>query len=162
MGLLLLGSSNFAVAAAGCRPLSWLSRSALAFVLGCLVFAFTGIGVHNITSGSESVFARRHAGAAGVRRSSGTNSINNDPPPRLRQDGNMSGATADPGTGSSIVSVEDALNIANAVGIQTLSLLSDGGGATITPPAAANSPRKVVWIMSFGGSVRRNRLVEDT
>jgi hypothetical protein len=155
MRLLLLESSNFV--AGGLRPISLLSRSAIGFVLCCFIFAFTGV-VHN--NNIDSTLLARFGGAGRVRRSS---SRTNNKSPRLRQGGDIKDepesaersddaeSTADNG----LISVVDAINIVNAVGMQTLSsLVSDEDGPAIATPSAAEDPPKVVWIMSFGGSVR--------
>jgi hypothetical protein len=156
MRLLLLDSSNFV--GGGFRPISLLSRSAIGFVLCCFIFASTGV-VHN--NDIDSTLLARFGGAGRVRRSS---SRTGNKSPRLRHGEDIKDepdsaersddaeSTADNGP----ISVVDAINIVNAVGLQTLSsLVSDGNGkAKIATPSAAEDPPKVVWIMSFGGSVR--------
>jgi hypothetical protein len=76
MWLLMFGSGNVGVAG-GSRMVSLLPRSALAFVLGCFVFAFTGVARNN-SIGSDSA-SPRLGGAGGVRRQSNSH----DPSLRL-------------------------------------------------------------------------------
>lgn len=164
--MLLFGSGSVCVGG-GCRPLSVLPRSILGFVLCCIVFELSGVRKEN---GGRYTFTR--LGGAGVRRSSSSSSSGNNhervkgPFQRLRkgwntnveQDSDERSDAVDPSAtpDNGGVVIEDALNLANAVGLQTLSSLVSGGQGPATEPrsAADDPPPKVVWIMSFGGSVR--------
>jgi hypothetical protein len=164
---LLLVESSSVIGGGGFRPMSLLSRSAIGFVLCCFTFAVTGV-VHN--NNIDSTLLARFGGAGRVRRSSSRTSNKS---PRLRQGGDIhdeqpttaersddAESTADDGP----MSVVDAINIVNAVGLQTLSSLvpDKNGKAKIATPAAAEDPPKVVWIMSFGGSVRCRKRNSDS